>query len=268
MGFVAGLKVFAGLFGVYFLLTRQWRSLATFTGALGASVVVGGVALGWGTYADYLDVLTRVDWHASSWNASVFGGATRWFGSARNAGRVIDLGPDGYAVALALAAALMATYAIVIVRSGGASDPVGQRLGVGLTCVTMILVSPLGWTHYFPALLPVAAALLATTRPGKERRFGLLVVVVFLGLSSVPQSLLRPEQLRTESYGWWKSELPLLALMVLAAVQSWLLLRRRMARYPNRRSPHEAQPNGFGAGAPPRGGGVSRATRREQVHDA
>jgi hypothetical protein len=189
-------------------------------------VIVGGVVLGWETYPHYLEALAAVDWHATSWNASVFGGFTRWLGSGANEGTLADRPGAGYLVAQIAALVLGIAYVALVAVRGTQPGREVRRLALALTCTMMILLSPLGWLYYFAALLPGAAALIASARPGRERRIAGAAVVAFLALGSVPYGLTRPEDLGAETYVWWKSDLPLLALLVLGGGQAWLLARR------------------------------------------
>jgi hypothetical protein len=225
LGLAAGLKVFLGLFGVLFLLTRQWRALAGFTAAFLASVLLGGLALGWETYPQYLDMLGQVTWHSSSWNVSVFGTATRLLGSAANDGAILNLPGAGLAVGRAVAVALGIAYVGVVILAERRRDDL--PLAMSFTFVMMILLSPLGWWYYLPALLPSCAALVASASSGRERRVSVAAVSLFLIFSSVPQRLYMSGEIGAEGYDWWKSEMPVVALLILAGAHVWIMLRAR-----------------------------------------
>lgn len=221
LGFAAGLKLFVGLFGVLFLLTRRWRALAGFGAAFVGSVILGGVALGWHTYPRYLELLGGVDWHSWSWNVSVFGTTTRLLGP--HAGL-----PAARGVALVLGAGYALFLVLLFVRGERSDDPHALRLAAGLTFVLMILLSPLGWLYYLPALLPACGVLVASARPGRERVVSVAGVVAFLALCSVPQRPYPGPELSAAGYDAWKAELPLVAMLVLAGAHVWLLLRRSL----------------------------------------
>jgi hypothetical protein len=227
LGVVAGLKVFVGLFGVFFLLTRRWRSLAAFTGAFLVTVLAGGLSFGWDVYPQYQDMLGQVTWHSSSWNVSMFGVATRLLGSGSNDGALVDLPHLGLLVGQGLAVVLGLAYCAVILageRRRGGADP---ALSLSLTFVMMLVLSPLGWWYYLTALLSSCAALVAAARDRAERTVAIVAVVLFLALSSVWQRLYMSSDLGTEGYEAWKPEMSVLAVLILAGTHGWLLLRPR-----------------------------------------
>lgn len=226
LGLASGVKLFVGLFAVYFLLTRRWRALAGFAVAFAATVLAGALLIGWGGYPDYLALLGRVDWHAWSWNVSVFGTTTRALGSSVSQGLLWDVPDLGLPVARVLALALGVAYASLILTRGARRVPVVTGLGVSLTWVVMILLSPLGWLYYLPALLPSCALLVTAARPGRERRWSVAAVVTFLALATVPQQPYPGPDLTSPGFDWWKAELPALGLASLAATHAWLLWRR------------------------------------------
>jgi len=230
LGLAAGLKVFFGIFAILFLLTRRWRALAGFGAAFLGTLVLGGLMVGWETYPAWARLLGTVDWHSWSWNVSIFGTSTRLLGSSVSPGLVRAGSPVGLVMGTIAVAALAVGYGFLVVRRASGGDQGRAGLAVSLTFILMIVLSPLGWLYYLPALIPSCAYLITSSRPGGDRTLSVGCVAVFLVLSAVPQRPYAGTELLSPEYAWWKSEMPLLAMLVLAGGHVTRLVHTRQRK--------------------------------------
>ncbi len=85
LGVALSLKLFVGIFLLFFLVLRRWRLLGWMIGtSLGCSLLALA-ALGIDSYQQYRGVLSNITWFAGSWNGSFMGFFTRLFGGADGA---------------------------------------------------------------------------------------------------------------------------------------------------------------------------------------
>ena len=227
LGCAAGLKIFLGLFAIFFVLNRRWRALAGFGLAFAGTLVVGGLVVGWSSYPAWAGLLATVDWHSWSWNSSVFGTASRLFGSPRNTGLVWAGPPLGPLIGRLAALLLLAGYGWVVLRRVDGNDAHALRLGMSLTFVMMVILSPLGWLYYLPCLIPSCLLLLMSSAVGRERALTVGSVAAFLLLTTVLQRPYPGTELLAPKYAWWKAEMPLLGMFALAGGHVVRLVRTR-----------------------------------------
>jgi len=216
LGSAAGLKIFLGLFAVFFLLNRRWRALTGFVVAFAGTVVVGGLVVGWSSYSTWAGLLATVDWHSWSWNSSLFGTASRLLGSARNEGLLWSAPPVGPLVGRVAALLVGAAYGWVVLRRGDVHASHELRLGMSLTFVMMLILSPLGWLYYLPCLIPCCMLLVTSSAAGRERAVAIGCVAAFLLLTIILQRPYPGTELMAREYVWWRAEMPLLGMFALA----------------------------------------------------
>jgi hypothetical protein len=153
LGLALAVKLYTGLFLVFFLVRRRWRVVTWYIISFIILNLVSLFVLGINTFKNYLDTLRNIYWYDAVWNASFLGFSSRVFqniyGSsyespARMVGLLLSL--------LLLAAILWVTWSDNKLTTGRL---VLQRydLSFALYLVAMLLISPLGWMYYFPLLL-------------------------------------------------------------------------------------------------------------------
>ncbi len=229
LGLALALKIFVGLFVLYLLLRRRLGAAV----AMGSSFLVCWAAsvavFGWEALEEYRAVLTLITWSAASWNASFQGFFTRLFGGSENLPLVYwpELGRS-------LAALCSIGWAVLLVWAGWANEPAGRRqpaapppsrwdLLFGLTAVSMLLLSPLGWAYYFSILLLPMVLLWYAAETLAWRR-ACRALLVFSGLlSATPFPLLDAVEIQTNLdrfvyAGVYSYALMLLGGLLLAAV--------------------------------------------------
>ena len=152
LGIAVSSKTFVGLIVLLFLVMRRWRLLAWMIGTATACALAALLVTGPETYLNYLSKLGSVTWYAASWNASFLGFTTRILGGSENT-PLIQL--PGLARGLAYGASLIVAVVLTWLAWPRHSEISRSRFDAlfALTLVAMLLISPLGWMYYFPALL-------------------------------------------------------------------------------------------------------------------
>ncbi len=144
LGVLATVKPFLALFGLLFLVRRQWRALGTMAGASLASLVLAVALTGTDAFAAWLRALARISWYDVRFNASVLGFLARvWT-------------PEP--IAWAAIALVIAAITVGVLKSRTASLS-REWLFV---FIAALLAAPLGWRYYLClAVGPLVATLLS-----------------------------------------------------------------------------------------------------------
>jgi alpha-1,2-mannosyltransferase len=144
------LKLFCGLFLVYFLIIRRFK--------LFISAVVTGIFLfiltfimfGIKSYIGYLNTLVNIVWYAESWSVSFKSFMMRLMSPTENNYTLLNFPHLAQGLATLLSVGLLMWLVDVWIKLNKKShDRVSFDLGFSLTLVSMLLISPLGWTYYF-----------------------------------------------------------------------------------------------------------------------
>jgi hypothetical protein len=150
LGVLCALKPFYGLFVVYHLSRKDWRTVAA-AGASWLVLLVAGLLVGGpDAYQLWLDRLGSVTWHAHVFNGSVWSIGARLFepSTVRWAAKWT---PVLVSPVLSASVTVAASGAVLVAlwRSRGVERDQAYAL-VGLAS---LLLSPLGWIYYLPALM-------------------------------------------------------------------------------------------------------------------
>lgn len=218
-GATVGVKLFTGLFLLFFLVRHRWLLLlaAALTGLAcwGAALA----AADWEAYDRYREALYFVTWQAANWNASFNGLFSRIFGGSES---VPLLEGDFLSRPLASVSSVLATLTLVWAISRGTDDSQFD-LGFSLTIPLMLLISPLGWIYYFPLLLiPMAAAwrILPGDQRGKRLRTWLGAA---WALTSLPSWFVTADLITPASVGFATGALHTLSLLFFTGVLVMIL---------------------------------------------
>lgn len=152
LGVTFAIKLFMGLFLLYFLLQRRWRPALWFLATAAASGLLGLAALGPDSYQHYIQALDSVTWQSSNWNGSAYGFFSRIFGGSENT-PLINAPVLGKTLYYLLSATLVILLAWLLQRNRALAPEVRTDLGFSFTLIASLLISPLGWMYYFPLLL-------------------------------------------------------------------------------------------------------------------
>jgi alpha-1,2-mannosyltransferase len=172
LGLATALKVFPGLLLLYAAYRRRWRSAASGASlALGLSVcsllplgVPGALASG-------------RDWLAHS-------GAGMWVLHRRNQSLPALLSRAGipHQGVIAIDLLLLVLAALALRRSTSDDDMVHD---VGIVTLLAVLVSPIGWDHYFLLAFPAWVAALSRAPEGRTRGSRIALVAAAIATSGV-----------------------------------------------------------------------------------
>lgn len=161
LGFLANIKLFYGLFFIQFLVQKRFRliSAMTITGII--CLLLGWLFFGTSAYLSYFQGMHKITWYAATWNISFLGFFSRFFGIGEK--NLVLLNVPHLAQALAGICSL--TLFIFLCRTW--HKLAKQRdvdLGFSLTLVSMLLISPLGWTYYFSILIIAYCCMIAASK--------------------------------------------------------------------------------------------------------
>jgi len=176
LGLALLLKLFVGLVFIWLALSRRWRVL------FGASALyVAGMALtlayfGLEEHKAWLQAVKAMPFVAMTWNASLDGLIYRYLGG----------GPVMAIFNMPILAFFIRSMAIVVTAMlliWLARRPHSFALGFALCLPLMLLLTPLGWIYYFPALLLAGCLLWRETGVTRHKVW----LAISLALCGVPQ---------------------------------------------------------------------------------
>jgi hypothetical protein len=195
LGIALSVKIFLGLFLIFFAMQRRWRVLFWAVSIFIFCNIISLITFGLSTYKQYLELLARSHLYINaSWNASFIAFFTRIFGGAENI-PWIKLPLLAYCLAYSLSFLLT----LLLIRTAWPqprelSPLVRFDIGYALTIVAMLLISPFGWMYYFPALI---IPLLVIWHISSVLKAGNLYKSLLTGawiLSCIPTQLINSEE--------------------------------------------------------------------------
>jgi alpha-1,2-mannosyltransferase len=159
LGALATIKPFLGMFGLLFLVRRQWRALGAMAATSLASLVIAVSVTGTHAFAAWFQAIARISWYDVRFNASVLGFLARVWSPEPAAWAAIAL-----AIAITSGAVLKSRVA----------DLSREWLFV---FVASLLAAPLGWRYYLClAAGPLIATLLSL--PARSHVAAILCVLM------------------------------------------------------------------------------------------
>jgi hypothetical protein len=188
IGMAALIKLFPFLLIGFLILSQRWKAAVTTI-----LVSLGGFVLTWALVGreDFLAYFLQVapkngrEYATFPINASLSAAAGRIFLEGHWVTPMIN-SPALAAIAYLGSAGLVLIFtAFFILRAGGKKQ--GMDYGLAMTCVAMLLVSPITWAHSFTILLLPFGLLLGSTltRPQRLARYLFLTAVVLTLLPTV-----------------------------------------------------------------------------------
>lgn len=197
LGFATSIKIFLGIFAIYFLMRREWRALKWFIGTILVCSLLPLTLFPFSEYAAYYKTLaTHISWLTSSWNASLPGFLIRVFGGNQEINTpLIHLPTLSYMLRWLLSGILLITF-IKCLLSNAKIDPQTKcDLDFSLTLTLMLLISPLGWIYYFPLLFIPCITLFRIADQGYQTLTLRLLTCLVIILTSVPYPLILPKHI-------------------------------------------------------------------------
>jgi hypothetical protein len=164
LGALTVLKPFFGLFALYFLWRQQWRALLAYGGVFVAGTLAGWAIVGTSGFLEWLTRLQEVRWRWHIYNASAWGVGDRLF-TIQPFFRATGWTPltESLLLARATTGVLLLVLSWMMVRALSKIDVDRSYAVLGLGA---LLLSPLGWLYYLPAVLGPVIVVLAR-RPSR-----------------------------------------------------------------------------------------------------
>lgn len=160
LGLAASIKLFFGLFFIYFLVRREWRGLFWFTLVVVLSVILPLILLGKQVFLNYFEIIRIIRWSSSSWNPSIYGFLLRLFGGPELNVPVIAA-PYLTKILHPLLSGMLVLGVVKFLWPTPAINYQDKTdLDFSVILIAMLLLSPLGWLYYFSYLIIPFAILL------------------------------------------------------------------------------------------------------------
>lgn len=176
IGLAASVKLFCGFFILMLFFAKSWRAFFASALAVAVFALVGAAIGGVEEYFQYFAMLKTIDWYGVNWNASYTGFFYRILSSEYGFGWEDARGV--WVQATNMLTVLVAAYLSFQMASEVEKNQFNGFFSLAVPL--MLIISPLGWSYYFPLLFLVFPKLLEELRC---RGWGLSVVVFVLGLS-------------------------------------------------------------------------------------
>lgn len=189
VGMAAGIKLTPLVFGLYFLVRKDWRGLFNMAGGFAFTVLLGWLVRPAESFTFWLEILP---------DTSRIGGAG-YVDNLSIKGALLHFGvPEaGVTVPWLLLSLLVAGGGALVIKA--ASDQGARVVAISATALTMLLISPVSWSHHWvwmAAVLPAFAWTLRET-PHRYRAtrwvmggvLGASIIVFFFSPKSIGEAL-------------------------------------------------------------------------------
>lgn len=195
LGIAMSVKIFTGLFLLFYAFRRQWRAVIWGSSVYIALNIFGVFLFGWSTYKQHIALISEGKRYINaSWNASLPAFFSRIFGGAEN----IPLWDCPQLAAILSGACIL--FLIIMLRwfsqRIGAREKVDNHdLGFSYTMIAMLLISPFAWIYYFPMLLiPLVVAWRLSLKLPSRKTLGASIVAIWIA-STFPTLLISSEEI-------------------------------------------------------------------------
>ncbi|RKR20670.1 glycosyltransferase 87 family protein [Arthrobacter oryzae] len=226
VGVAAGIKLTPLVFGLYFLVRKDWRGLGNMAAGFATTVVLGWLLRPVESLQFWLRMLP---------DTSRLGGAG-YVDNLSLKGALLHFGvPESQVTVpwLVLSLAVAALGAGVI---KAASDRGARVVAVSATALTMLLISPVSWSHHWVWVAAVFPAFAWTLRETPRRYAGMrwtmggvlgISILVFLFSPKTIGTALGAENLDVQTPGLWIMASSAGVFCAVAILACWLVALRR-----------------------------------------
>lgn len=216
LGIASLIKPFFGLFGLLFLLQKNWRGMTSYTMTFLLGLLLSTLIFGKSIYLTYFHILQQAHWYTSSLNFSLLGFYSRVFGIAHETNQAYWPIAHLSIILTALSSLLLLVGLYRLQRKTVATS--ANELVFGYTSISMLLISPLCWQYYLPLLiLPSAILLRRLYYPPYTAKLAILTAIAIV-LLNIPVENLRPAQVVKDYRIWLDFAYSFYALVLLAWV--------------------------------------------------
>lgn len=232
VGIAAGIKLTPLVFGLYFLMRKDWRGLANMSIGFAGTVLLAWVVRPAESLQFWLEILpdtSRIGGAGYVDNLSIKG-ALLHFGVPQDSVTVPWL-------ALSLGTVVLAAFVIRAASSQGA-----RVIAIATTALTMLLISPVSWSHHWVWMAIVLPAFAWTIKetPGRYRAQRILMTAV-LAVSTLvffysPKTIgtaLGAADLNVQTPGLWIMASSAGVFCAVVILVCWLVALRRDAVLPD-----------------------------------
>ncbi|MDQ1059718.1 alpha-1,2-mannosyltransferase [Arthrobacter globiformis] len=228
VGVAAGIKLTPLAFGLYFLVRKDWRGLLNMGAGFAFTVLLGWVLRPAESLSFWLEILP---------DTSRIGGAG-YVDNLSIKGALLHFGvpADAVNVPWLLLSVLVVGLGAAVIRT--ASSQGSRVVAISATALTMLLVSPVSWSHHWVWMAAVLPAFAWTLRETPQRhrllRWGMGAVlgvsaVVFLFSPKTIGTALGAENLDLQTPVPWIMASSAGVFCALAIMVCWLVVLRRDA---------------------------------------
>lgn len=147
-GIALSFKAFLGVFLIWLVLKRQWRSVVVALASAAVALSVGIGAYGWSVFRAWLDAVASVEWSYAVMNASLRGILARSLTASGSAGAPVAIAPGMLDPLFAIGGLAILVVTLVRLRTASAEQSWPALMAASL------LASPLGWLYYIWWVLP------------------------------------------------------------------------------------------------------------------
>lgn len=231
VGVAAGIKLTPLVFGLYYLVRKDWRGLANMGAGFAATVLLGWLLRPAESLQFWLEILP---------DTSRIGGAG-YVDNLSLKGALLHFGVPASAVTVPwiLLSLLVVALAAAVIKL--ATDQGARVVAMSATALAMLLISPVSWSHHWvwiAAVLPAFAWTLRET-PARYRRLRTAVTSVLLASVLVfvfsPKTIgmaFDAENLDVQTPGLWIMASSAGVFCAVAILGCWLAVLRRGALAP------------------------------------
>jgi len=179
IGIAASIKLFCGIFIIMLIFSRSWKllfySIITFVFCF----FLGAAFSETQDYYRYFRILRTIDWYGVNWNASYTGFFHRVLSSryGYNWENAIDI--------FAQLANLLTGFAACYISFRLTSDVKKNNFSglFSLAIPAMLIISPLGWSYYFPLLFLMLPRLIEKLKESEWKKIEFPTIIFLLGFS-------------------------------------------------------------------------------------
>lgn len=239
LGLALSIKLFYGIFLIFFAVRKQWRLLCYLIITYLTCALTALWFFGFRTYESYFAALRHINWIGTTWNASILGFLIRLFGG-NNEGNLAVFNHPGitqplyWIISLSLAAYLITTSwrdnkLPVINYSKLKIDGLDYfDWGFSLAIVVMLFVTPLAWLYYFPLLIIPFVTILRITAKVPTVNFNLILLSLIILLSGMPCNYERPKAITNAAMALSWASYYFYALVILVILM--IFLRKQLLK--------------------------------------
>ncbi|WP_458108920.1 glycosyltransferase 87 family protein [Arthrobacter sp. R3-55] len=226
MGIAAGIKLTPLVFGLYFLMRKDWRGLANMAVGFAGTVLLGWLLRPAESLQFWLEILP---------DTSRIGGAG-YVDNLSIKGALLHFGVSHDAVTVPWIVLSLATVVLAAVLVRAASAQGARVIAISTTALAMLLISPVSWSHHWVWMAVVLPAFAWTIKETPSRFAAQRVVMgAVLAVSTLvfffsPKTIgtaLGSQDLNVQTPGLWIMASSAGVFCAVAILVCWLVVLRR-----------------------------------------